>query len=120
MTERVIMKFNNVYEEEYYFPYQNMSLEDARFFRDMLSNTAEFMNGKIVQMGLIKNNDGVCANGLFAGYNGNKAFNCTIVELDNGYKVYALIRNLSENKDYNMDCFVLCNKNNRNSYIFHK
>ena len=114
------MKFNNVYEEEYYFPYQNMSLEDARFFRNLLGNTVEFMNGQIVQMGLIKNDDGVCANGLFASNSGNKAFHCSIIELDNGYKVSGLIRSLSENKDYNMDCFVLCNKNNRSSFVFHK
>ena len=44
------MKFNNVYEEEYFFPYEGLSLEENREIRYLLSNSFDFLDGDIVQM----------------------------------------------------------------------
>ena len=55
------MKFNNVYEEEYFFPYEGLSLEENREIRYLLSNSFDFLDGDIVQMRLIKNEEIIIA-----------------------------------------------------------
>ena len=58
------MKFNNVYEEEYFFTSEGLSLEESREIRYLLSNSFDFLDGDIVQMRLIKNEETIIANGM--------------------------------------------------------
>ena len=73
------MKFNNVYEEEYYFPCEGLTLDEGREFRYLMNNTFDFLDGDIVQMRLIKNEETIIANGMYGSYNGNKTFISKII-----------------------------------------
>ena len=42
--------FTSLAEEEKYFPYINMSLEEARFLRYLASNCWSFKDGKLLEM----------------------------------------------------------------------
>ena len=46
------MKFDNIYEEEKYFPYMDISLDEAREIRYLIKNTEALKNGKVVCMSL--------------------------------------------------------------------
>ena len=74
------MKFNNVYEEEYFFPSEGLSLEENREIRYLLSNSFDFLDGDIVQMRLIKNEEIIIANGMYGSNNGNKTFISKIIK----------------------------------------
>lgn len=88
------MKFNNVYEEEYFFPYEGLSLEENREIRYLLSNSFDFLDGDIVQMRLIKNEETIIANGMYGSYNGNKTFVSEIIKSKDGYVIRNTISNL--------------------------
>ncbi len=88
------MKFNNVYEEEYYFPCEGLTLDEGREFRYLMNNTFDFLDGDIVQMRLIKNEKTIIANGMYGGYNGNKTFVGEIIKSKDGYVIRNTISNL--------------------------
>ena len=46
------MKFDNIYEEEKYFPYMDISLDEAREIRYLMRNTEALKNGEVVCMSL--------------------------------------------------------------------
>ena len=88
------MKFNNVYEEEYYFPCEGLTLDEGREFRYLMNNTFDFLDEDIVQMRLIKNEKTIIANGMYGGYNGNKTFVGEIIKSKDGYVIRNTISNL--------------------------
>ena len=51
------MRFNNIFEEEYYFPCEGLTLDEGREFRYLMNNTFDFLDGDIIQMQLIKNGE---------------------------------------------------------------
>ena len=80
--------FNNIYEEERLFPYLNISLEEARRLRYLISNFYAFKDGDLIQMSL-RNVDGVVtANGLVYEQDKNKAFDSKIEYVDEGIDIY--------------------------------
>ena len=80
--------FNNIYEEERLFPYLNISLEEARRLRYLISNFYAFKDGDLIQMSL-RNIDGVVtANGLVYEQDKNKAFDSRIEYVDEGIDIY--------------------------------
>lgn len=80
--------FNNIYEEERLFPYLNISLEEARRLRYLISNFYAFKDGDLIQMSL-RNIDGVVtANGLVYEQDKNKAFDSKIEYVDEGIDIY--------------------------------
>lgn len=93
------MKFNNVYEEEYFFPSEGLSLEESREIRYLLSNSFDFLDGVIVQMRLIKNEETIIANGMYGSYNGNKTFISKIIKTKDGYNIESKIYDLSNKCD---------------------
>ena len=44
------MRFNNIFEEEYYFPCEGLTLDEGREFRYLMNNTFDFLEGDIIQM----------------------------------------------------------------------
>lgn len=88
------MKFNNVYEEEYFFPYEGLSLEESREIRYLLSNSFDFLEGDIIQMQLIKNGEVINANGMYGSNSGNKTFVGEIIKSKDGYVIRNTISNL--------------------------
>lgn len=93
------MKFNNVYEEEYYFPCEGLTLDEGREFRYLMNNTFDFLDGDIVQMRLIKNEETIIANGMYGSYNGNKTFISKIIKTKDGYNIESKIYDLSNKCD---------------------
>lgn len=89
------MKFNNVYEEEYYFPCEGLTLDEGREFRYLMNNTFDFLDGDIVQMRLIKNEEIIIANGMYGSNNGNKTFISKIIKTKDGYNIESKIYDLS-------------------------
>ena len=39
------MRFNNIFEEEYYFPCEGLTLDEGREFRYLMNNTFDFFRG---------------------------------------------------------------------------
>ena len=68
------MKFDNICEEEKYFPYMDISLDEAREIRYLIRNTEALKNGEVVCMSLKREPNYIYANGLFYGYDCNKSF----------------------------------------------
>lgn len=93
------MKFNNVYEEEYFFPCEGLTLEEGREFRYLMNNTFDFLEGDIIQMRLIKNEETIIANGMYGSYNGNKTFISKIIKTKDGYNIESKIYDLSNKCD---------------------
>lgn len=106
------MKFNNVYEEEYFFPYEGLSLEENREIRYLLSNSFDFLDGDIVQMRLIKNEETIIANGMYGGYNGNKTFVSKIIKTKDGYNIESKIYDLSNKCDQVSNTFFIYDSDN--------
>lgn len=97
--------FNNIYEEERLFPYLNMSLEEARKLRYLVSNFYAFKDGELIQMSL-KNIDGVIsANGLVYELGKNKAFDSKVMYVDDGIDIYSEIDEIFHRKFYSIDKF---------------
>ena len=89
--------FNNIYEEERLFPYLNISLEEARRLRYLISNFYAFKDGDLIQMSL-RNIDGVVtANGLVYEQDKNKAFDSRIEYVDEGIDIYSEIDEIFHN-----------------------
>ena len=107
----------DILEEEQYFPYIGMSLEEARVLRYLISNISSFKNGTIVNMFLKKINDEVIlADGLLAeekdGMEYNKSFNSEIEVFPDAIKVYSIITEEYKSKYekrefYSIDTFVM-------------
>ena len=93
------MKFNNVYEEEYFFPCEGLTLEEGREFRYLMNNTFDFLEGDIIQMRLIKNEETIIANGMYGSYNCNKTFISKIIKTKDGYNIESKIYDLSNKCD---------------------
>lgn len=93
------MRFNNIFEEEYYFPCEGLTLEEGREFRYLMNNTFEFLEGDIIQMRLIKNEETIIANGMYGSYNGNKTFISKIIKTKDGYNIESKIYDLSNKCD---------------------
>ena len=41
------MRFNNIFEEEYYFPCEGLTLDEGREFRYLMNNTFDFLHALI-------------------------------------------------------------------------
>ncbi len=93
------MRFNNIFEEEYYFPCEGLTLDEGREFRYLMNNTFEFLEGDIIQMRLIKNEETIIANGMYGSYNGNKTFISKIIKTKDGYNIESKIYDLSNKCD---------------------
>lgn len=93
------MRFNNIFEEEYYFPCEGLTLDEGREFRYLMNNTFDFLEGDIIQMQLIKNGEVINANGMYGGYNGNKTFISKIIKTKDGYNIESKIYDLSNKCD---------------------
>ena len=74
------MEFDNIIEEEKYFPYMDISLDEAREIRYLIRNTEALKNGEVVWMSLKREPNYIYANGLFYGYDCNKSFEGFIYE----------------------------------------
>lgn len=97
--------FNNIYEEERLFPYLNISLEEARRLRYLISNFYAFKDGDLIQMSL-RNVDGVVtANGLVYEQDKNKAFDSKIEYVDEGIDIYSEIDEIFHKRFYSIDKF---------------
>lgn len=97
--------FNNIYEEERLFPYLNISLEEARRLRYLISNFYAFKDGDLIQMSL-RNIDGVVtANGLVYEQDKNKAFDSKIEYVDEGIDIYSEIDEIFHKRFYSIDKF---------------
>lgn len=86
------MRFNNIFEEEYYFPCEGLTLDEGREFRYLINNTFDFLEGDIIQMQLIKNEETIIANGMYGSYNGNKTFISKIIKTKDGYNIINVIK----------------------------
>ena len=93
------MRFNNIFEEEYYFPCEGLTLDEGREFRYLMNNTFDFLEGDIIQMQLIKNEETIIANGMYGSYNGNKTFISKIIKTKDGYNIESKIYDLSNKCD---------------------
>ena len=93
------MRFNNIFEEEYYFPCEGLTLDEGREFRYLINNTFDFLEGDIIQMQLIKNEETIIANGMYGSYNGNKTFISKIIKTKDGYNIESKIYDLSNKCD---------------------
>lgn len=103
--------FNNIYEEERLFPYLNISLEEARRLRYLISNFYAFKDGDLIQMSL-RNIDGVVtANGLVYEQDKNKAFDSRIEYVDEGIDIYSEIDEIFHKRFYSIDKFRFKEKN---------
>ncbi len=108
------MKFDNICEEEKYFPYMDISLEESREFRYLMSNVEVLKNGKILMMSLRNMPEYVYANGLLADAESNKTFEGFIYKKAHGYKIYTLVTDaLSQRDCYSIDEFLYQIKNIR-------
>ena len=65
------MEFDNIIEEEKYFPYMDISLDEAREIRYLVRNSEALKNGEVVWMSLKREPNYIYANGLFYGYDCN-------------------------------------------------
>lgn len=113
------MKFDNIYEEEKYFPYMDISLDEAREIRYLIKNTEALKNGKVVCMSLKKEPNYIYANEVFYGSDCNKLFESFIYKRAHGYKVYTIVTEILSHKDYyGIDEFIYQIKNIKvNSFV---
>lgn len=93
------MRFNNIFEEEYYFPCEGLTLDEGREFRYLMNNTFDFLEGDIIQMQLIKNGEVINANGMYGSNSGNKTFISKIIKTKDGYNIESKIYDLSNKCD---------------------
>lgn len=102
--------FNTIYEEEAFFPYENMSLEEARNLRYLVSNFAAFANGELVQMSL-QNKDGeITANGLVYEPGKNKTFYSNVIKGEGEVVFYSEITEIYGKTFVSRDEFTFCEK----------
>lgn len=94
------MEFNSEIEEEQYFPYLNMSLEEARLIRYLIINMEVFKNHEIVAMGLKNINDEIRVNGMAYKDGDNLTFNGIAKPRKTGYIVSLIIEEVLSHKDY--------------------
>lgn len=64
-----------------------------------MNNTFDFLEGDIIQMRLIKNEETIIANGMYGSYNGNKTFISKIIKTKDGYNIENKIYDLSNKCD---------------------
>lgn len=113
------MKFDNICEEEKYFPYMDISLDEAREFRYLMCNVEVLKNGKILMMSLKNTPEYVYANGLLADDESNKTFEGFIYKRAHGYKIFTIVTEVLSHKDYyGIDEFIYQIKNIKvNSFV---
>lgn len=101
------MEFRDVYEQEKLFPFNGISMEQARELKCFFNNLDTLNDGEIVQLSLNKDYDIINANGMFAGNKENICFNSLIKPIKNGYKFYNVFTFISSKKEiYSIDVFV--------------
>lgn len=113
------MKFDNICEEEKYFPYMDISLDEAREIRYLMSNVEVLKNGKILMMSLKNTPEYIYANGLLADAESNKTFEGFIYKRAHGYKIFTIVTEVLSHKDYyGIDEFIYQIKNIKvNSFV---
>ena len=113
------MKFGNIYEEEKYFPYMDISLDEAREIRYLIRNTEALKNGEVVCMSLKREPNYIYANGLFYSAGCNKSFEGFIYKRAHGYKIFTIVTEVLSHKDYyGIDEFIYQIKNIKvNSHV---
>lgn len=113
------MKFDNICEEEKYFPYMDISLDEAREIRYLMCNVEVLKNGKILMMSLKNTPEYVYANGLLADAESNKTFEGFIYKRAHGYKIFTIVTEVLSHKDYyGIDEFIYQIKNIKvNSFV---
>ena len=97
--------FTSTYEEDLLFPHLNMSREDARLIRYLVSNMHEFRNGELVQMNLESINGLITANGLVFLSGENRSFESEIQIDENGATFYSEIEEIGKKGYYSIDNF---------------
>lgn len=101
------MEFRDIYEQEKWFPFNGISMEQARELRYFFGNLDILNDGKIVQLSLNKDDDKINANGMFAGNKENICFDSIIKPIKKGYKFYNVFKFLQSEKEvYSIDVFV--------------
>ena len=113
------MEFDNIIEEEKYFPYMDISLDEAREIRYLMSNVEVLKNGKILMMSLKNTPEYIYANGLFYSADCNKSFEGFIYKRAHGYKIFTIVTEVLSHKDYyGIDEFIYQIKNIKvNSFV---
>ena len=113
------MKFGNIYEEEKYFPYMDILLDEAREIRYLIRNTEALKNGEVVCMSLKREPNYIYANGLFYSAGCNKSFEGFIYKRAHGYKIFTIVTEVLSHKDYyGIDEFIYQIKNIKvNSFV---
>ena len=113
------MKFDNIYEEEKYFPYKDISLDEAREIRYLVRNIETLKNGEVVCMSLKREPNYIYANGLFYSADCNKSFEGFIYKRAHGYKIFTIVTEVLSHKDYyGIDEFIYQIKNIKvNSFV---
>ncbi len=113
------MKFDNICEEEKYFPYMDISLDEAREFRYLMCNVEVLKNGKILMMSLKNTPEYVYVNGLLADAESNKTFEGFIYKRAHGYTIFTIVTEVLSHKDYyGIDEFIYQIKNIKvNSFV---
>ena len=109
----------SILSEEQNFPYEGMTLEEARMFRYLMSNVKPLKNGTIIKMYLTKTNEySVNANGLLYEIDPdtnkelNKSFNSEIDIYDNEINIFSEVVNEYEpgykkRNLYSFDSFIM-------------
>lgn len=100
-------------EEEQYFPYNysEISLEEARIIRYLISNALVFSNSEIVTMSLNKKDKKIIANAHVYNENANVTFDSDIYRTKTGYKMYTVITEILSHKNYySIDTFEFLTK----------
>ena len=113
------MEFDNIIEEEKYFPYMDISLDEAREIRYLIRNTEALKNGEVVCMSLKNEPNYIYANGLFYSAGCNKSFDGFIYKRAHGYKIFTIVTEVLSHKDYyGIDEFIYQIKNIKvNSFV---
>ena len=109
----------SILSEEQNFPYEGMTLEEARMFRYLMSNVKPLKNGTIIRMYLTRTNEySVNANGLLYEIDPdtnkelNKSFNSEIDIYDNEINIFSEVVNEYEpgykkRNLYSFDSFIM-------------
>lgn len=90
---------NDILEEKNIY-YKNMTLDDAKELIYYLNNIGAFVNSKIVEISLDKNESNIKAEGLLYNDKENKLFDMEIRLYKKGLVIYSVILNINNKKDF--------------------
>lgn len=94
------MEFTSEVEEEQYFPYLNMSLEDARLIRYLVRNMEVFKEHEIVKMSLKNVDNTIKVNGSAYKEGDNLTFDGMVMPRKTGYVIALVVEKVLAYEDY--------------------